>query len=162
MSIWQAVTEDATFHYGARPVGIRGILRAISNPSLVAAFSFRAATARPVLLRRIFRWVCIVFFASDVSPNARLSGPIDLPHPVGIVIGNGSIIGRHVRIYQNVTIGSSRSGRYPMIRDEVTIYSNAVIAGGVEIGHGSVVGANCTVTSDVSPGAVIRHSNSSR
>lgn len=82
----------------------------------------------------------------------RLLRRLKLPHPVGIVIGDGVKVGHGVRIYQNVTIGrldSAASGRYPTIGDEVTVYAGAVIAGEIRVGARSIIGANAVVTRDV-------------
>ena len=80
----------------------------------------------------------------------------------GIVIGETTEIGDHVKIYQGVTLGalSTRSGqllrdvkRHPTIEDNVTIYSSASILGGeTVIGKGSVIGGNAFITSSVAPG----------
>jgi serine O-acetyltransferase len=83
-------------------------------------------------------------------------GPIEIPHPTGVVIGRGTTVGRNVRIFQNVTLGSSRRGDYPTIGDDVTIYAGAVISGDITIGSGSIIGANAVVTTDVPPNKTIR------
>lgn len=79
------------------------------------------------------------------------------PHPVGIVIGDGAVIGRDVRIYQNVTLGRTENGvgGYPTIEDGVTIYAGAVVIGGITVGAGAVIGANAIVSRDVPAGAVV-------
>mgnify|MGYP001545841095 CR=1 FL=1 len=72
------------------------------------------------------------------------------PHPVGIVIGSGVTLGMNCKIYQNVTLGGKGDGEeQPVLGDNVTIYANAVIAGGVIIGDNAVVGANSLVLADV-------------
>jgi serine acetyltransferase len=79
------------------------------------------------------------------------------PHPVGIVIGDGAVIGRNVRIYQNVTLGLTQNGvgGYPTIEDDVSIYAGAVVIGGITVGAGSVIGANAIVSRDVPAGSVV-------
>ncbi|EOU9539651.1 serine O-acetyltransferase [Cronobacter dublinensis] len=73
------------------------------------------------------------------------------PHPVGMVIGQGVVIGRNCMIYQNVTIGLKdlHSKDYPVIGNDVVIYAGAIIVGNVHIGDGAIVGAGCIVTKDV-------------
>lgn len=77
-----------------------------------------------------------------------------LSHPVGIVIASDAKIGENVVVYQNVTIGRKSincdsSKEYPIIEDNVIIYSGAVIGGGITVGANSVVGPNAVVTKDV-------------
>lgn len=80
-----------------------------------------------------------------------------MPHPVGIVIGDGTIIGDHVMILQNVTLGRkdiSLPGT-PIIRNGVSILAGAVVLGSVELGEHSTVGANAVVVKNVEAGTVV-------
>lgn len=98
----------------------------------------------------------------DINPGASIGEYFFIDHGTGIVIGETTVIGDHVKIYQGVTLGalSTRSGqllrdtkRHPTIEDNVTIYSNASILGGeTVIGKGSVIGGNAFITSSVAPG----------
>jgi serine O-acetyltransferase len=81
-----------------------------------------------------------------------------------VVIGETSVIGDRVRIYQGVTLGAltvqGRQGegrkRHPTLEDEVVVYAGATIHGGeTVIGRGAVIGGNCWVTESVPPGALI-------
>lgn len=152
---------DRDFHYANSgrhaPLGIRSIL-SVANPALVASTLFRASAATSGPVHIIYRWLGLVFFASDVSTGATFEGPVEFPHPTGIVIGRGVRIGSYARVFQNVTIGSSRKGEYPVIGDNVTIYSGAVVAGNLAVGSGAIVGANCVVTRSVLGSDVIRRS----
>ncbi len=76
------------------------------------------------------------------------------PHPVGIVIHPDVKIGKNCTIYQNVTIGSGKYSEktnraVPIIKDNVKVYANSVIAGGVTIGNNAVIGAGAIVLRDV-------------
>lgn len=104
----------------------------------------------------IARKLLRVLFSCDVSPGASFAGPPNLHHPLGIVVGMGAVIGRNVTIYQGVTIGGSRSGRYPQIGDNVIIYANATIVGKAVIGDNAVVGANALVVGDVPANAIVK------
>ena len=105
----------------------------------------------------------------DIHPGASIGEYFFIDHGTGVVIGETTIIGSHVKIYQGVTLGglSTREGqalkgtkRHPTIQDNVTIYSNASILGGETIiGEGSIIGGNCFITSSV--GAHMRTSNAS-
>lgn len=93
-----------------------------------------------------------------ISPNAIIGDGIKFPHPVGIVIGTGAIIGKNVMIFQNVTLGGARIGdyrenNYPTIGNNVVIFAGAVIVGKVSIGDNATIGANAVVLSDVPAGA---------
>lgn len=93
-------------------------------------------------------------FGVFVNPKAMYSTTMRMPHPVGIVIGEGVRIGERVSIYQNVTLGGARvgdwqAGNYPEVGDDTTIYAGAVIVGAVKIGRNAVIAANAVVTKDV-------------
>ena len=102
----------------------------------------------------------------DIHPGATIGKYFMIDHGTGVVIGETSEIGNHVKIYQGVTIGalSTRGGqslrgkkRHPTIEDNVTIYSGASILGGnTVIGKDAVIGSNAFITSSVEPGARYR------
>jgi len=95
----------------------------------------------------------------DIHPGATIGKHFFIDHGTGIVVGETSIIGEHVKIYQGVTIGalSTRGGqklqsvkRHPTIEDNVTIYAGASILGGkTVIGANSVIGSNAFITASV-------------
>ena len=95
----------------------------------------------------------------DIHPGATIDKYFFIDHGTGIVIGETSVIGKNVKIYQGVTIGalSTRGGqklsgkkRHPTIKDNVTIYAGASILGGeTEIGENSIIGGNTFITSSV-------------
>lgn len=95
----------------------------------------------------------------DIHPGATLGRYFFIDHGTGIVIGETSVIGDYVKVYQGVTIGalSTRGGqklsgkkRHPTIEDNVTIYAGASILGGdTVIGHDSVIGGNAFITASI-------------
>ena len=97
----------------------------------------------------------------DIHPGATIGDHFFIDHGTGIVIGETTVIGSRVKIYQGVTLGglSTRGGqslrgtkRHPTIEDNVTIYANAAILGGdTVIGHDCVIGANAFITASVPP-----------
>lgn len=96
----------------------------------------------------------------DIHPGAHIGKNFFIDHGTGIVIGETSIIGDRVKLYQGVTLGalSLRAGsalkgkkRHPTIGNDVTIYSNASILGDVTIGEGSTIGASVFLTHDIPP-----------
>ena len=99
----------------------------------------------------------------DINPGATIGEYFFIDHGTGIVIGETTVIGNHVKIYQGVTLGalSPRKGqtlsgvkRHPTVCDGATIYSGASILGGdTVIGKGAVVGGNSFITESVEDGA---------
>lgn len=98
----------------------------------------------------------------DIHPGATIGRNFFIDHGTGIVIGETTVIGNNVKIYQGVTLGalSTRGGqklqgkrRHPTIEDDVVIYSGASILGGdTVIGQGAVIGSNAFVTKSIEPG----------
>ena len=105
----------------------------------------------------------------DIHPGASIGKYFFIDHGTGIVIGETTIIGNHVKIYQGVTLGalSTRGGqslknkkRHPTIEDNATIYSGASILGGETIvGKGAVIGGNAFITKSVPAGAKVSIKN---
>ena len=99
----------------------------------------------------------------DIHPGAEINSPFFIDHGTGIVIGETTIIGKNVKIYQGVTLGAlsvdkslMNTKRHPTIQDDVIIYSQAVILGGeTVIGKNSVIGGNAWVTQSVPPNSVV-------
>lgn len=102
----------------------------------------------------------------DIHPGATIDASFFIDHGTGVVIGETAVIGRHVRLYQAVTLGAKRfptdeqghlikgSPRHPILEDDVVIYAGATVLGRITIGQGSVIGGNVWLTHSVPP-----HSN---
>jgi len=99
----------------------------------------------------------------DIHPGAQIGWSFAIDHGTGIVIGESTIIGNNVKIYQGVTLGAlsvdkklAKSKRHPTIEDDVVIYAQAVILGGeTVVGHHSVIGGNVWLTHSVPPNSVV-------
>ncbi|PZX56590.1 serine O-acetyltransferase [Algoriphagus chordae] len=99
----------------------------------------------------------------DIHPGASIGQYFCIDHGTGVVIGETTIIGKHVKVYQGVTLGAlsvdkadADSKRHPTIEDNVVIYSGATILGGnTIIGKGSVIGGNVWLTKSVSAGSKV-------
>jgi len=100
----------------------------------------------------------------DIHPGAKIGKGFFIDHGTGVVIGETTVIGAHVKLYQGVTLGalsfaSDEHGhpikgikRHPNIEDRVTIYAQATILGGrTTVGHDSVIGGNVWLTKSVPP-----------
>jgi serine O-acetyltransferase len=105
----------------------------------------------------------------DIHPGATIGEYFFIDHGTGIVVGETTIIGDNVKIYQGVTLGalSLRGGqklksvkRHPTIEDNVTIYSGASILGGdTIIGHDAIIGGNTFITQSIEPGTRVSIKN---
>jgi serine O-acetyltransferase len=101
----------------------------------------------------------------DIHPGATIGSKFFIDHGTGIVIGETTVIGNSVKIYQGVTLGAlyvgkelSNKKRHPTIEDNVIIYAGSTILGGeTVIGHDTVVGGNTWLTESVAPFSIVYH-----
>lgn len=103
----------------------------------------------------------------DIHPGAQIGHYFSIDHGTGTVIGETSVIGNNVRIFQGVSLageklppdenGNAIRGvpRHPILEDNVTVYSNATLLGKIRVGKGATICGNVWITGDVPPGAVI-------
>ncbi len=103
----------------------------------------------------------------DIHPGAEIGEAFFIDHGTGIIIGETTIIGNNVKIYQGVTLGAKSAAldengkpmrgipRHPIIEDDVIIYPNTTILGRVIIGKGSIIGGNMWLIKDVPPNSRI-------
>jgi serine O-acetyltransferase len=101
----------------------------------------------------------------DIHPGATIGESFFIDHGTGVVIGETTVIGDRVRVYQGVTLGALSvprsearpvpgARRHPTIEDDVVIYAGATILGGdTVIGKGAIIGGNAWVTASVAPGS---------
>lgn len=107
----------------------------------------------------------------DIHPSAIIGESLCIDHGTGVVIGETTIIGNHVKIYQGVTLGAlsiprrdTAGKRHPTIEDHVVIYAQAIILGGdTTIGEHAVIGGNVWITESVAPHSkVLYHERQSK
>jgi len=99
----------------------------------------------------------------DIHPTAIIGEYFCIDHGTGIVIGETSVIGNHVKIYQGVTLGAlsvnkedAEKKRHPTLEDNIVVYAGATILGGhTVIGHDSIIGGNVWLTKSVPPNSKI-------
>lgn len=120
-----------------------------------------------LLLARIVAEIGHSLTGIDIHPGASIGNGFFIDHGTGVVIGETSIIGDRVRLYQAVTLGAKsfprdNSGgivkgnpRHPIIEDDVVIYAGATILGRVTIGRGATIGGNVWLTRSVPPGGFV-------
>ena len=102
----------------------------------------------------------------DIHPGAQIGHYFSIDHGTGTVIGETSVIGNNVRIFQGVSLageklppdenGNAIRGvpRHPILEDNVTVYSNATLLGKIRVGKGATICGNVWITGDVPPGAL--------
>jgi serine O-acetyltransferase len=102
----------------------------------------------------------------DIHPGAKIGHSFSIDHGTGTVIGETSVIGNHVRLFQGVSLSGEQlsdccsqairgAQRHPILEDRVTIYSNSTLIGRIRIGEGAVICGNVWVTEDVPAGAIV-------
>ncbi|MDO4614977.1 MAG: serine O-acetyltransferase EpsC [Lachnospiraceae bacterium] len=161
--IRKLIETDVQAEYDGDPAAFNKEEIIYSYPGLFAIMVYRMAhelvlLGVPVIPRMMTEHAHSVT-GIDIHPGATIGEYFFIDHGTGIVIGETTIIGDNVKIYQGVTIGalSTRKGqllkgkkRHPTIEDNVTIYAGASILGGeTVIGEGAVIGANAFITSSV-------------
>lgn len=138
----------------------------IAYPGLLAITVNRLAhelfLLRVPLIPRIMTEYAHSCTGIDIHPGATIGEYFFIDHGTGIVVGETTVIGNNVKLYQGVTLGalSTRGGqslrghrRHPTIGDRVTIYSGASVLGGeTVIGHDAVIGGNAFITHSIAPG----------
>jgi serine O-acetyltransferase len=106
----------------------------------------------------------------DIHPGAQIGRSFCIDHGTGVVIGETTVIGDQVKVYQGVTLGAlsveksmAQTQRHPTIGDRVVIYANATILGGdTMIGHDSIIGGNVWLTRSLPPHSVVYHRGQNR
>ena len=117
----------------------------------------------PIVPRLVSEWVHRET-GIDIHPGAEIGESFAIDHGTGIVIGETSVIGERVRVYQGVTLGAlavskrlAHRKRHPTIGNDAVLYANATILGGeTVVGEGSIIGGNVWLTSSVPPQSVVQ------
>jgi len=138
-------------------------------PGILAVIHYRLAHTLYVLgvplIARILAEIAHSATGIDIHPGAQIGEGFFIDHGTGVVIGETTVIGKHVRLYQAVTLGAKRftqdeSGalekgapRHPILEDEVVVYAGATILGRITIGRGSSIGGNVWLTRSVPAGS---------
>lgn len=101
----------------------------------------------------------VSLFSADISPAARIGPGFRIAHSVGIVIGPGVIAGENLELFQNATLGGRNREKnnvfFPILGDNVTIFTGAVVIGPIRIGDNVCIGANSVVIHDVKANVVV-------
>ncbi|MCD0487669.1 serine acetyltransferase [Pedobacter sp. MC2016-14] len=140
-----------------------------SYPGFLAIALYRIAhallKAEIPIIPRILTEYAHSITGIDIHPAAQIGEHLFIDHGTGIVIGETTVIGDYVKLYQGVTLGAlsvekymANTKRHPTIGDHVIIYSGATILGGdTFIGHDSIIGGNVWLTKSVMPNSTVYH-----
>jgi serine O-acetyltransferase len=186
--------EDAVYHLLSQLPRIRELLKAdvaaafdgdpaarsyeevvLSYPCITAISTHRIAHELylqdvPLIPRMMSEWAHRLT-GIDIHPGATIGERFFIDHGTGVVIGETTIIGRNVRLYQGVTLGALRfktdeqgrlikgGKRHPTVEDDVVISAEATILGDITIGKGAVIGSNTWVQDNVPPGVTVKMEN---
>ena len=153
---------DATFDGDPAAASKEEVI--FAYPGLFAIFVYRIAhelyLRKIPMIPRIMTEYAHSHTGIDINPGAKIGSYFFIDHGTGIVVGETTDIGDHVKLYQGVTLGalSPRHGhavtgkRHPTVGDNATIYSGASILGGkTVIGANSVIGGNSFITESIAP-----------
>jgi serine O-acetyltransferase len=159
----------AAFESDPAATGIDEIL--LTYPGAYAVTVYRIAHALleegAVIVPRMMTELAHRRTGIDIHPGAQIGKSFFIDHGTGVVIGETTLIGDRVRIYQGVTLGALTvpqgearpepgTRRHPTLEDDVVIYANATILGGqTVIGKGAVIGGNAFITASVPAGTKI-------
>lgn len=171
------LATDIHAMYEGDPAAVNHEEIILCYPAINALIHYRMAHALHRLgvpiLPRIITELAHAKTGIDIHPGAQIGEYFAIDHGTGVVIGETCVIGRHVRLYQGVTLGakSFRSApdgsllnlpRHPILEDRVVVYSNATILGRITIGHDSIVGGNVWLTDELPPHSRVVQGHSKR
>jgi len=147
----------------------------MSYPGIIAIATYRIAhelyLKQVPLIPRIMTECAHEKTGIDIHPGAKIGSRFFIDHGTGVVIGETTVIGDNVKIYQGATLGAlsfrkdergriiKGGKRHPTIEDNVTIYAEATILGDVVIGKGTVIGGNVWIKESVPSGVTVTSPN---
>jgi len=147
----------------------------LSYPCIIAIATYRIAHELYIkqvpLIPRIMTECAHAQTGIDIHPGAKIGKNFFIDHGTGVVIGETTVIGENVKIYQGATLGAlsfpkdergriiKGGKRHPTIQDNVTIYAEATILGDVVIGKAAVIGGNVWIKQSVPPGVTVSSPN---
>ena len=167
--LYDALCADATALYQTDPAAHSVDEVILAYPGFFALACHRVAhallTTGVELLPRLVSELAHRDTGIDIHPGARIGRSLSIDHGTGVVIGETTVIGDNVRLYQGVTLGAlsvrkdlGQVKRHPTIEDDSVVYAGATILGGeTVIGKGSIIGGNVWLTHSVPPGSVVTH-----
>lgn len=172
--VHQQLQADASFFEKSDPAAESLEEVIVTYPGFFAIVAYRVAHILyqlqvPILPRLITEYAHSKT-GIDIHPSATIASPFFIDHGTGIVIGQTTVIGKNVKIYQGVTLGAlavqkTQAGtkRHPTIEDNVIIYAGSCILGGnTVVGHDSIIGGNVFLTESIPPFSFAYHKSEVR
>ncbi len=171
-AIREMLAGDVQASYDGDPAALNRDEVILAYPGILAISVQRLAHSLykldvPLMPRIMSEWVHSQT-GIDIHPGANIGRNFFIDHGTGVVVGETTDIGNNVKVYQGVTLGAlsipkdergrviRATKRHPTVRDNVTIYANAIILGGdTVIGEGSTIGGSVFVTTSVPPNSVV-------
>ncbi len=165
--IYALLQQDAAAIHEADPAARSVDEVILTYPGFYAIAIYRVAHALHALglplLPRLLTEFAHQRTGVDIHPGATIGKRFVIDHGTGVVIGETTVIGNGVKIYQGVTLGAlvvqknlSNKKRHPTLEDDVVVYANATILGGeTVVGRGSVIAGNAWLTQSVPPQSVV-------
>ena len=166
------LVEDVQAAYDGDPAALTFAEVLLAYPGLLAIAAHRLSHELykldvPIVPRIMSEWVHTQS-GVDIHPGATIGRAFFIDHATGVVVGETTEIGDHVKLYQGVTLGARSFAlgadglpvkhikRHPTLRDHVIVYAHATILGGeTVIGARSVVGSNVFLMESVPPDSVV-------
>lgn len=161
--------RDAEFILESDPAANQLVEVIAVYPGFFAIFCYRIAHSidqlSVQLLPRMITEYAHKVTGIDIHPGAKIGCPFSIDHGTGIVIGETTIIGNNVKLYQGVTLGAlsvdknkASKKRHPTIEDNVILYAGCTILGGeTVVGRNSIIGGNVWLTESIAPFSVAYH-----
>ncbi|MBP0611825.1 serine acetyltransferase [Chryseobacterium sp. cx-311] len=168
-TVYKALEDDARYIFENDPAAQSVEEVKFSYPGFFAIAVYRLAHELVrhgvQLIPRIWTEYAHSKTGIDIHPGAEIGKNFFIDHGTGIVIGETTVIGNNVKLYQGVTLGAlsvtkelQNKKRHPTIEDNVVIYANATILGGqTVIGKDSLIGGNVWITESVASNSVVFH-----
>jgi serine O-acetyltransferase len=165
----KTLLKDAVFMLDSDPAATELIEVIAVYPGFLAIFCYRIAhilkELSVTLVPRMITEYAHKSTGVDIHPGATIGTPFSIDHGTGIVIGETTIIGNHVKIYQGVTLGAlsvekskASKKRHPTIGDNVILYAGCtILGGGTVVGRNSIIGGNAWLTESVAPFSLVYH-----
>jgi serine O-acetyltransferase len=163
---------DVQAGYDGDPAALNTDEVILAYPGVLAVTVYRLAhelhvLSVPLLPRMMTEWSHATT-GIDIHPGAKIGRSLFIDHGTGVVIGETAEIGDHVKIYQGVTLGAlsiprdergrviRSTKRHPTVKDNVTVYANAIVLGGETVlEENSVIGGSVFLTSSVPAGSTV-------
>ena len=168
-ALYEVLNTDIQAIFSGDPAAATEFEVIRTYPGFYAIMFYRLAHAlyklKVPLLPRILTEYAQSKTGIDIHPGATIGEYFHIDHGTGIVIGETCTIGKHVKLYQGVTLGAlsvdkslANTKRHPTVEDGVVIYSGATILGGkTVIGRDSIIGGNVWLTKSIQPGSTVYH-----